>query len=277
LEISQYLGKRQNPNGKWNVKVKWRNQWIPKEFCYDLSRDEFDDLIDSTNPQHLRELDIAKGLNTLSVQHYQRNFSNSSIDSLLDDVPIETQEKKTRKRSNASSEELDGDFEDNDYESKKKKQKKTNFEIVEKKVKWYATYHGAIAYAILKAKGWDVRKDGYLDVRLENDKKKFGGSVYDWDILWLGMKLIPKVVIDSLEGVNATRKLIKNHDKIRFYLTDWRKKRPTSDSELKEIFNVTKVTSDLELTKFMNEHKNWTEEEEERFLSECSARAGIDN
>ena len=73
-----------------------------------------------------------------------------------------------------------------------------------------------------------------MDVRLESDKKKFGGSVYDWDILWLGMKLIPELVVDSQDGVNTTRKLIKNHEKIYPFLTEWRKTRTYEEEKLKK-------------------------------------------
>src|SRR5690606_10019713 len=31
----------------------------------------------------------------------------------------------------------------------------------QKRVKWYHTYKGALAYAILKAKSWAVRRNGY--------------------------------------------------------------------------------------------------------------------
>jgi maltodextrin utilization protein YvdJ len=42
--------------------------------------------------------------------------------------------------------------------------------------KWYTSYKGALAFALFKVKTWMLRNDGFLDVTLQADKKKYGGS-----------------------------------------------------------------------------------------------------
>ncbi|MNF10075.1 hypothetical protein D3C80_2109050 [compost metagenome] len=46
-----------------------------------------------------------------------------------------------------------------------------------------------------------------MQVSLE--QKKYGGSVYDWDIIYLGMKLIYDEVVNYTCGIHAARKVIK--------------------------------------------------------------------
>lgn len=153
--------------------------------------------------------------------------------------------------------------------------------------KWYKTYNGALAYAIFKAKSWCVKNDGKMDVRVDSDKKKFGmncslfyiiiegGSIYDWDIIWLGLKLIPTEVKDFTSGINSARRFIKNHDTVSPYLQEWRKNRSTLDKDLKTIFHVTSVTSDAALEAFLNVNRCWPLEDEEKVLLECKSRAGL--
>ena len=42
--------------------------------------------------------------------------------------------------------------------------------------KWYTSYKGALAFALFKVKTWMLRDTGFLDVTLQADKKKYGGS-----------------------------------------------------------------------------------------------------
>lgn len=329
LEVSQYLGKRQNKFGRWEIKVKFKNQWVPKAFCPKMTKEEFEDMKDLTNAQHLKELECARELQILSLSDF-----NTQVDSFMQksdmiftsspEVESSKQEKKKetlsfdmdifkqppsttsetrssrKKRKAFKLEENDGtDYierfkQENEDElenlegedGKKKRVRKprklsldtptvtvTQPHSTERRVKWYTSYKGALAYAILKGKTWGLKKDGFLDVRLESDKKKFGGSVYDWDILWLGMKLIPDLVINSNDGVNSTRKMIKNHDSIRDHLTEWRKTRTYEDEKLKKIFGLSKVFTEVELDQFMKENKTWTDDDEKKLFEECLARA----
>ncbi len=73
--------------------------------------------------------------------------------------------------------------------------------------RWYDTYEGALAFALFKVKTWMMDGDGCLNVSLEH--KKYGGSVYDWDILYLGMKMLYSEVIEYTCGIHAARTILK--------------------------------------------------------------------
>lgn len=329
LEVSQYIGKKQNKFGRWEIKVKFKNQWVPKVFCTKMTKEEFEDMKDFTNAQHLKELECARELQILSLCDF-----NTSVDTFMQKSDMifmntppesETKDKKKdtlnfdldifkqqpqssnteirssrKKRKAFKLEENEGtdyierfkqenedeleNLEDGDGKKKRlRKPRKLSLETptvtvsqphtTERRVKWYTSYKGALAYAILKGKTWGLKKDGFLDVRLESDKKKFGGSVYDWDILWLGMKLIPELVINSNDGVNSSRKMIKNHDQIRDHLTEWRKTRTYEDDKLKKIFGIQNIYTDQQLDQFMKENKTWTDDDEKKLFDECFSRA----
>jgi hypothetical protein len=124
------------------------------------------------------------------------------------------------------------------------------------------SYNGALAFALLKAKQWSKDDTEVLDV----SDSTSGGSVYDWDIVWLAMKIIFKTAIKFEGTISAARKSFKNHTKIQPYLAEWRKNRTTNDDELKELFHVADVTSQSKLDEFMEMNKEWSEEDEESFL-----------
>jgi hypothetical protein len=145
-------------------------------------------------------------------------------------------------------------------------------EVRRNKYRWHRSYMGALAYAVLKAKSWSINHPDYLDVTLEN-RKKLGGSVYDWDIVWLGLKVIHNEVLKFTGGINSLRKMLKTHATISQHLSDWRKSRTADENELKELFKVKMVTSKQKLDEFMLENREWTEEEEKELLRTCTERA----
>jgi hypothetical protein len=69
------------------------------------------------------------------------------------------------------------ELEDDEFESKKLKTVHENSSEFYEKKKWYTCYQGALAYAILKGNTWKIRNDGYLDIKLESNKKKVNKSL----------------------------------------------------------------------------------------------------
>jgi hypothetical protein len=136
----------------------------------------------------------------------------------------------------------------------------TPFEIdTNQKSKFHRTYKGALAFALYRVQGWIQNNKICVDVN--ELKNKHSINYYDWDSIWLAMKIIPYDVITHQHGVRSARDMVKQHPKIAPYLKEWRKVRCTGDQELKEMFHVGHITDSKEIQEFIDTYKEWEEKD----------------
>jgi hypothetical protein len=141
----------------------------------------------------------------------------------------------------------------------------TPFEIdTNQKSKYHKTYKGALAFTLYRVQGWI--KNGLIHADVNELKHKHRINYYDWDIIWLALKIIPHEVITHEHGIRRAREMAKAHPKISPYLKDWRKSRIATDKELKEIFHVDYVTPLSQIQEFIDEYKEWEPKEKKSIL-----------
>ncbi|KAL0487136.1 aroB [Acrasis kona] len=277
-EIKKYVSKRCLPDGSWQIQVEWTNYQISEEYYMNEIKPNFSTIINAPNISNPRD----------EIFTQERHTSSSTFNQVLEEQP-------TTLITTESDHDHQDDSDDQDFlERTQSRRKRPSSSLVKRayrspskksssstsnsavnasqvgpqRVKWHQSYLGALAFACLKAKTWMIRDANYLDVTVESDKKKVGGIVYDWDILWIGLKVMFNDLKNYQHGVHSARRFLKNHPMIRDNITEWRRVRSTKDDEIKKLFGIEHVASQLELDDFMNRYKEW-EDVDERELVEA--------
>jgi hypothetical protein len=249
--VENVTNKRRNLDGSWDCKVVFKSYWIPLEQCQDLNAitfSELQELVEENsdtpreNEQQDRDESQAKMKKISQESESQTNIETEASveDKLVEEIPNIRKRGRTQKASSTTRIQPVATVE----------QKKRKFTAPEKeqsqeapgtglktantcatpvtpsdeqkgRSKWHRSYKGALAYAILKGKSWAVTHPDYLDVALESDKKKMGGTVYDWDIIWLALKVIHKELLNFQGGLNLVRKFLKDHPVIAPHIAEW--------------------------------------------------------
>jgi hypothetical protein len=129
---------------------------------------------------------------------------------------------------------------------------------------FYKTYRGVLAFSILKCISWRNDSKTHLIPNF------YGRELTEYDILYIGLKVIPEFTLSEVNfsGLGDKRKKIRYHDIIKDKLIIWRNKnRPIGDNEVKEIFGVENVISEEFLEQFMEENREFDDKLKIEFLN----------